>query len=61
MAELKTRFWRRAAQSLPAGTRSRYLADLQGAEHFELVLDGLVELVQRAKSALHHSGGVRSA
>lgn len=53
MAELKTRFWRRAAQSFPERTRRRYMADLQSVEHVELVLDGIVELLQRARSALH--------
>jgi hypothetical protein len=61
MASLKTAFWRQAAQSLPEGTRRRYLADFEGAEHFELVLDGLIELVQRAKHALHMLGGAHSA
>ena len=61
MAELKTAFWRKAAQSLPEGTRRRYLPDLEGAEHFELVLDGLAELAQRVKHALHLPRGVRSA
>ena len=61
MAELKTRFWRHAAQSFPERTRRRYMADLQSVEHVELVLDGIVELLQRARSALHQHGGIHSA
>ncbi len=40
---LKTRFWRNAANSLPAPVRSRYLAHFEDAERFELMLDAVVE------------------
>ena len=47
---LKTKFWRNAANSLPASVRVRYLADIEQAERIELVLDGAIEAVARAKA-----------
>lgn len=40
---LKTRFWRQAANSLPAPVRARYLAHFEDAERFELALDAVAE------------------
>ena len=38
---LKTAFWRKAAGSLPAAVRSRYIAHFEDAERFDLVLDAI--------------------
>jgi hypothetical protein len=48
---LKTAFWRNAANSLPAEIRSRYLLDLERAERWELALAGVIEALKRVKSA----------
>ncbi|HTM59497.1 MAG TPA: hypothetical protein VL199_03980 [Burkholderiales bacterium] len=48
---LKTKFWRNAAHSLPASVRARYLADIEQAERVELVLDGAIEAVARARAS----------
>ena len=48
---LKTKFWRNAAASLPAATRTRYLRDLERAERWELALDGLIEFFSRRPAA----------
>ncbi|HEX9395509.1 MAG TPA: hypothetical protein VF943_02100 [Burkholderiales bacterium] len=40
---LKTAFWRRAANSLPAPIRARHLRHLEGAERFELFLDAMID------------------
>jgi hypothetical protein len=53
MAELKTVFWKRAAQSMPAAYRERYMTYLVRAERFDLALDGLFEFFSRRKSTLH--------
>ena len=49
---LKTRFWRDAVASLPESVRARYLPDIEQAERVELALDGAIEALARAKSAL---------
>jgi hypothetical protein len=49
---LKTAFWRNAANSLPAEIRNRYLLDLERAERWELALARVIEVLKRAKSAL---------
>jgi hypothetical protein len=40
---LKTRFWRNAADSLPAAVRARYIAHFEAAERFDLMLDAVVD------------------
>jgi hypothetical protein len=50
---LNTSFWQKAAQSLPAPYRARYLAQFEHAERFELALDALVELFSRVKGSFH--------
>jgi hypothetical protein len=47
---LKTAFWKKAAASLPATVRSRYIAQLEQAERWELALDGVIEVVGRIKN-----------
>jgi hypothetical protein len=49
---LKTAFWQKAAQSLPAAYRARYLAHFEHAERFELALDGLIEFFSRNSKGL---------
>ena len=44
-----TKFWNHAYTSLPAGVRSRYLADLHAAEQWELRLQALIETWSRAR------------
>jgi hypothetical protein len=51
-ATLRTAFWRAAYQSLPDGVRQRYLAYIEHAERWDLALDGILEALSRAKSAL---------
>ena len=41
---LKTTFWRKAAASLPAAVRARYLPHFQRAERFELALDAVIDV-----------------
>lgn len=45
--EFVTSFWNRAAASLPAAVRKRYLPQLKAAEGFELALDRAVEFFTR--------------
>lgn len=47
---LKTAFWNKAANSLPAGIRERYMKHFENAERWELALDSVVEFFSR-KSA----------
>lgn len=48
---LKTKFWQKAAGSLPASIRTRHLGDIARAERFELLLDGVIDACSRVKSA----------
>ena len=48
---LKTAFWTKAANSLPANIRARHLVHFQRAERWELALDSIVEFFSRGKSA----------
>ena len=50
--EFVTSFWQRAYESLPKGTREQYLAQVQAAERWELVLADLIEVWSRAKNAV---------
>jgi hypothetical protein len=45
-----TSFWSKAAQSLPAPVRRRYLPQLQAAEGFELALDRAIEFFSRRQA-----------
>jgi hypothetical protein len=47
---LKTTFWKKAAAQLPAAVRSRYIAELEQAERWELVLDRVFEAYARLKN-----------
>jgi hypothetical protein len=49
---LKTKFWKDAAASLPAGVRARHIADLERAERWELALDGAIEAWSRIRATL---------
>jgi hypothetical protein len=53
---LKTAFWKHAAASLPAPVCQRYLAEFERAERWELALEGMIELLSRAKTALSFRG-----
>ena len=50
--EFVTKFWKRAYESLPAGTREQYLTQIQAAERWELALGDAIELWSRAKNAI---------
>ena len=52
-SELRTAFWRQAAQRLPAPVRARYLGHFEMAERWELALERLIELVADAKALFH--------
>jgi len=54
---LKTKFWRKAAKSLPA----RYHGELVQAEQFELALDVVVEFLSRDKAPLRMHTRTHSA
>ena len=41
---LKTAFWIKAANSLPANIRARYLRQFERAERWELAFDSFIEL-----------------
>ncbi|HET7764306.1 MAG TPA: hypothetical protein VFK92_04380 [Burkholderiales bacterium] len=45
--EFVTAFWNRAAASLPAAVRKRYLPQLKAAEGFELALDRAIQFFTR--------------
>jgi len=47
---LKTKFWQKAAGSLPTSIRARHLGDIARAERFELLLDGVIDACSRLKS-----------
>jgi hypothetical protein len=49
---LRTPFWQAAYQSLPDTVRHRYLAYVEHAERWDLALDGVIEVLSRAKGAL---------
>ena len=44
---LKTTFWRKAANSLPAAIRVRHLGHFEDAERFELFLEAAIEGCKR--------------
>ena len=48
---LKTKFWQRAAKSLPPTARRRNLKHIERAERVELAIDGLAQAWSRAKAA----------
>ena len=50
--ELKTAFWRKAAQGLPANLQARYVGYFERAERWELALEGLIEVLERARVGL---------
>jgi len=49
---LKTKFWQRAAASLPGSIRERHIGDIARAERFELLLDGVIDACSRVKGAV---------
>ena len=49
---LETKFWRRAAASLPSDVRSRYALQLQHAERLDLALERAVRAFRRGKATL---------
>ena len=49
---LKTKFWQKAAGSLPASIRARHLGDIARAERFELLLDGVIDAWSQIRGAL---------
>jgi hypothetical protein len=50
--DFATRFWYEAHQSLPAEVRSRYLAQMQAAERWELAIGRVVQTVSSAKNSI---------
>ncbi len=50
--EFRTKFWQRAYESLPAGVRAQYLAQMKAAESWELSVQAIIELASRAKVAI---------
>ena len=50
--EFVTKFWQRAYESLPQGTREHYVTQMQAAERWELALGDVIELFSRAKNAI---------
>jgi len=50
MVELKTKFWRKAAERLPEAHRERYIGYLKRAEDFELALDAIEDVALRVRN-----------
>jgi hypothetical protein len=46
---LKTAFWKKAANSLPATVRERYMANFEQAERWELAFDALVDVFSQPR------------
>ncbi len=59
--DLKTAFWRNAADKLPAATRDRYIGYMELAERWELTLDALIELLADVKALFHTPSKTHSA
>lgn len=53
---LKTPFWKKAAASLPANVRARYMSDIEQAERWELALEGAIEAMSRVRATLAGTG-----
>ncbi len=49
---LETRFWRRAAASLPKDVRTRYALELWHAERLDLAVERAVRAYRRGMAAL---------
>jgi hypothetical protein len=49
---LETHFWRKAANSLPAAVRERYVGDFKTAERCEFALDAIIAAWRRCRIAL---------
>ena len=49
---LKTKFWQRAAASLPGSIRERHIGDIARAERFELLLEGVLYAWSQIRGAL---------
>jgi hypothetical protein len=47
-----TKFWQRAYEQLPAGTREQYVTQMQAAERWELALGDVIQVWSRAKNAI---------
>ena len=50
---LKTSFWKKAANSLPAPVRARYLGYFEDAERQELALDAVIEAFKSFARLFH--------
>jgi hypothetical protein len=51
---LKTKFWQRAAGSLPASVRERHRRHMERAERVEIALEQAIEIWSRLKRAIAH-------
>ena len=49
---LKSRFWQRAAESLPAAVRERHAAELERAERCDLFVSAVVDAWRAARAWL---------
>jgi hypothetical protein len=50
--ELRTAFWRRAADSLPAQVRARYASELERAEAIDLWIGAAIDAWRDMRAAL---------
>ena len=58
---LSTAFWRKAASSLPAHVRERYMADFERAERWELALDAVIEFFLHRRPGASEASSSSSA
>jgi len=57
---LKTRFWQRAAGSLPASIRDRHIGDIARAERIDILVGGLVDAWSQLKAFCARAGELRT-
>jgi hypothetical protein len=53
---LKTKFWQKAAASLPASIRERHTGDIARAERIDILVDGVVDAWTELKAFYARAG-----
>ena len=57
---LKTKFWQKAAGSLPASIHERHIGDIARAERIDILVDGLVDAWSQLKAFYARAGEPRT-
>ena len=57
---LKTRFWQKAAGSLPASIRERHMGDIARAERIDILIDGVIDACSQLKAFYARAGEPRA-